>query len=560
MQHRGPLSFLTFAYISHLIWKSTRRPLESLVPVEVLSKYLAPFNERVRQYLRDEKEELAARKKRKLDGQHQASPPISDHQDSLTPNDNDAAISTSNTSAVQDDEDDDDGDESDDESKKKNSFKFVVSPSCLPAILKSSYHYLIGSFMAQLLSIIITLYTPFVLKAMIIHLQIKEKQSSSLLPVTTTAHDDILPQVSGIPFTGSGVGLSLTLFVLFLLKSLAEPMQQHLMLNFRQNAQSLLSTVIFEKALRLSNSSSKEYSEGMIVSLISLDTTQVARLPFAFIQLFVILVYAVVAVSLAAQLIGAGVVPSAVVVTLAMVLMFPFSGRLSRASKRYQRTDDERLSFLRDLLMGIKAVKLRAFEEARMRILGRIREEQMGFVKAVMRAVLFLMIVFIIPQLIIPVASILVYANNNNGELDPAVVFPTLMYLENLIVPLQSLPGTIVGIMNGLKTYDRVHTFLLASEHEKPVHLHDDGGGGGDDDGKKKHESTGSCGDDGAVGCAVHSAQVGGQKKEEGGGKVMGGDGGGVWVEDTPQSTLGGGERVATDPSRLDVDTGNGAV
>ncbi|KAI8848813.1 hypothetical protein BC829DRAFT_210127 [Chytridium lagenaria] len=178
--------------------------------------------------------------------------------------------------------------------------------------------------------------------------------------------------------------------------------------------------------------------------MIGVETGLVARLPLASAQLILIAIYTLLSILLVIDLIGSAVVPTAIILLLSMLLLIPFSTGLSKSQKNYQRTDDERISFLRDFLMAIKVVKLKAVEESRLEILKEIRGRQVQVLKRIIYALLGILIILQLPQMTIPVASMLIYANNSGGELDPAVVFPSLMYIDNFMMPIQSLPSAIL--------------------------------------------------------------------------------------------------------------------
>ncbi|KAI8830678.1 P-loop containing nucleoside triphosphate hydrolase protein [Chytridium lagenaria] len=290
-------------------------------------------------------------------------------------------------------------------------------PSLMPVVFRSYGHYFIGAIFFQILSVAASLYIPYVLQALILFLQ--NAPSSELM---------VPPFLLNYGKTGTGVALSLFLFFVSIVKVVAELTQIQLIRNFQFDAVGLAKVALFEKSLKIGNKAEKEFSEGRIISMVNVDSEQFSIALMSIPDLFIMPPQIALILYFLVRLIGSAIIPA--------------DGRVKR---------------LREMLMGMKIVKLRAEEDLRSGAVNEKRGEQISALKKSLSIMSSMITLIILPPVLMPI--------------DPSIIFPALIYFGSLLEPLQGLPQMINTTVTGLVALKRIKNFLVADEREPTVEL-----------------------------------------------------------------------------------------
>ncbi|KAJ3116709.1 hypothetical protein HDU96_008948 [Phlyctochytrium bullatum] len=326
------------------------------------------------------------------------------------------------------------------------------APSLLMHIVNCHGHYFAKGLLFRAVDVATMIYNPFVLKALIQYLSKKE-----------TVPDGWTPPV---PFRDNGYALAFMIFLTTTVGITAAACQLQLLRSFRFNSVATVKMAIFEKFMKVSNKANKEYTEGRILSMVNIDSEQlsngfmmVPNLILQPIQVFLIIFFLI-------RIIGTAVFPAAIVLVVCLVAMIPVGKLIQASAKNYMTSEDKRIKKIRELLMSIRWVKLAAEEAVREREVAVVREEQLQAVWGFNSACLYMVVLGYLPPLLMIIASFLLYARNNGGSIDPAVVFPAMLLFNQLQVPMQVLPQAISSLLNALVAVNRVNSFLLSGERE----------------------------------------------------------------------------------------------
>ncbi|KAJ3097026.1 Multidrug resistance-associated protein 1, partial [Phlyctochytrium bullatum] len=326
------------------------------------------------------------------------------------------------------------------------------APSLLMHIVSCYGHYFAKGLLFRAIDVATMIYSPFVLKALIQYLSKKE-----------TVPDGWTPPV---PFRDNGYALAFMIFLTSTVGITAAACQLQLLRNFRFNSVATVKMAIFEKFMKVSNKANKEYTEGRILSMVNMDSEQlsngfmmVPNLIVQPIQLFLIVFFLI-------RMIGTAVFPAAIVLVVCLVAMIPVGKLIQASAKNYMTSEDKRIKKVRELLMSIRWVKLAAEEAVREREVGVVREEQLQAVWGFNSAILYMVVLGYLPPLLMIIASFLLYARNNGGSIDPAVIFPAMLLFNQLKMPMQILPQAISSLLNALVAVNRINSFLLSEERE----------------------------------------------------------------------------------------------
>ncbi|SCV04479.1 LAMI_0H16468g1_1 [Lachancea mirantina] len=235
------------------------------------------------------------------------------------------------------------------------------------------------------------------------------------------------------------------------------------------NIKSGLTSVIYQKALVLSNEASTASSTGDIVNLMSVDVQRLQDLtqwgqiiwsgPFQLILCLVSLY----------KLLG----PCMWVGVFIMVIMIPTNSIIIRLQKKLQKIQmknkDERTRIISEILNNIKSLKLYAWEEPYKQKLEYVRNEKelknlkkMGVTMAIgtfqFNCVPFLVscstfAVFVLTQ--------------KDKALSTDLVFPALTLFNLLAFPLAVIPNAISSFIEASVSVQRLRSFLMCEELQR---------------------------------------------------------------------------------------------
>ncbi|KAJ3116710.1 Multidrug resistance-associated protein 1 [Phlyctochytrium bullatum] len=313
-------------------------------------------------------------------------------------------------------------------------------------------HYFAFGLFFKFVQLVAMIYSPFVLRALIEYLTKDRKEPD--------------PWTPPVPFKENGYALALLIFLTSAVGIVAGACQLQLLRNFRFNMIGTVKMAIFEKVLKVSNKASKEFTEGRILSMVNMDSEQLSNgfmmLPNLLIQpvqLFLIVFFLI-------RLIGTAIVPAALVLLGCLIAMIPVGALLQASAKKYTTTEDRRIKKIREVFMSIRWVKLAAEEAVREREINVVREEQLKAVWGFNSAILWMVVIGLLPPVLMVIASVLIYAKNNGGSVDPAVIFPAFLLFDELIGPMQILPQAISSLINTIVSANRINSFLVCDERE----------------------------------------------------------------------------------------------
>ncbi|KAJ3110961.1 hypothetical protein HK100_002851 [Physocladia obscura] len=233
----------------------------------------------------------------------------------------------------------------------------------------------------------------------------------------------------------------------FLMSFLGLIFQQAVMQMFRKmryTVRSILMTAIYAKSLKLSNASATKFPKGRILQMVNVDIPMVSEMVEQAHKVLLVPFQLAFSFYYLSTLFGAGLWPVGAVFGGFAVTMPVAFGLVISGQQKYMKQGDKRLSFFREILEGMKMIKLRGQESYFKKVLAGIR---LGQEKAI-----FQMYVG--------------FAVRNNTFVNPAVIFPAVTYFFNIFQPMQALPNVFGGLANAAISWNRIRSYLLAEESE----------------------------------------------------------------------------------------------
>ncbi|GFF97906.1 multidrug resistance-associated protein 1 [Aspergillus udagawae] len=291
---------------------------------------------------------------------------------------------------------------------------------------------------------------------------------------------------------GIGIGLLVGIMVMQVLQSLTNSHYQYRAMLMGAQARSALVSLIFAKALKLSNrakagfqdtnSSEKDgvegstrvadggWPDGRIISLMSNDTERIFQAskvihlvwtsPIAIILTMVLLLINLTSSAL----------PGIAVLVLGLAGVTRAVRTLNNRRDNINSVSDERMNLTQEILQGIRFVKYFAWEQAFDKRLREIRAREIHSLQVllVIRSALGAV------SMAIPIFSnMLAYITYSltGHSLDAAIIFSSLALFNCLRNPLNWLPIAIGQSADAWSSMRRIEKFLLAEEFQDQVLL-----------------------------------------------------------------------------------------
>ncbi|KAJ3100588.1 Multidrug resistance-associated protein 1 [Phlyctochytrium planicorne] len=339
-------------------------------------------------------------------------------------------------------------------------------PTPLRSILSRHGPYLAGGIACQAVSMALSMYIPIILQAIIFKLQGIPPSAAKNLSGGLVA--------TLVPFQDSGVGLCFLIFGVSVLKAVFDPIYLQFFRGYQLRVQSVLMDAIFQKSFRLSNESRKKFDEGRIIYMMNVDTQDVGYAPFPVANVIILPIQILLSLFLLYKLIGNSILPAATTVGGFFITMIPIGRAYTKNARTFMKAGDGRVRILREILNGIRAVKMRNLEAWMLDAVEMVRKRQL-------RAMLSNIIITVsaLPPAVIPFICLMIYTSTNNASsgssqatgdngfgsgVDPSVIFPSLAYFAILFEPLEILPASVQQASIASVSLKRISRFLAAGE------------------------------------------------------------------------------------------------
>jgi len=216
-------------------------------------------------------------------------------------------------------------------------------------------------------------------------------------------------------------------------------------------------------------------SLGEIVNLMQMDSQRIDRFTRVAHLLWAAPIQLIVVCILLFDYIGWAAVVGVTSTALTVPIQSKIMRVLSRLRKQAVGISDQRIKLVNEVLQGVKAVKLYAWETPFSAEIEEKRDEELrNFRKTIWVNSIFTSVMHAIP-VVITVITFSFYAGVFKNVLDPARVFTAFTLLNTLRGPLILYPGVINGLIDSNLGFSRIEKFLAGEDTE-------DYSRGGDDD------------------------------------------------------------------------------
>ncbi|XP_008282467.1 multidrug resistance-associated protein 7 [Stegastes partitus] len=220
-----------------------------------------------------------------------------------------------------------------------------------------------------------------------------------------------------------------------------------------------LVSAIYGKALRVSSCSLAGFTLGEVVNLMSTDTDRVVNFLRSFHELWSMPFRFFITLYLLYLQVGVAFV-GGLAVALVMVPFNKFlATRLLINHRQMLRCKDNRVKLMTEILFGIRVIKFYNWEPHFTQKVADCRKEELSYLKAVKYLDAMCVYTWAALPVVISILTFVTYVLLGH-QLTAAKVFTTLALVGMLIIPLNSFPWVLNGVLEAKVSLDRIQRFF----------------------------------------------------------------------------------------------------
>ena len=267
-----------------------------------------------------------------------------------------------------------------------------------------------------------------------------------------------------------GILLALALTATNILQTIAINMYFHILFRICLHLKTGLIDSLYQKSLRLSAGNKSEMGVGKIANLQSNDAAKLWKLPQYLHMIWSGPFQILTVMGLLIRVIHFWPAFVGLAVTITIIPLSTLVARsLARLRKRIVKLTDARVKLSSEVITGIKAIKLYAWEEAYEERILNLRTKELGAIRLASLVGLWNNILWLGGPIVISMAAFFTYTAMGY-ELTASVAFPALSLFNLLRFPVMMFPTQLMNIINGKVALDRIQDFMEMDEmHQAPI-------------------------------------------------------------------------------------------
>eukprot|EP00467_Chlorarachnion_reptans_P022155 CAMPEP_0114497420 /NCGR_PEP_ID=MMETSP0109-20121206/6317_1 /TAXON_ID=29199 /ORGANISM="Chlorarachnion reptans, Strain CCCM449" /LENGTH=1397 /DNA_ID=CAMNT_0001674805 /DNA_START=146 /DNA_END=4339 /DNA_ORIENTATION=+ len=271
--------------------------------------------------------------------------------------------------------------------------------------------------------------------------------------------------------TWYGVLLALCMGLCVAISGVLENRMQAILVRISFNMQASIMAQVYRKYFRLSPDSLAQTNFGTVLNMVGEDTQRIFQLmpiinflwsaPLQMLTVAVLLLF----------LVGWAPTLGAVGVLVVILIVMRWSNDTTqRLEKERARLMDQRVKLLGELIQGMKAVKLYAWEDPMREAIRREREQELSRILRIYLLRALNVALFSMAPVLMSVAIFFIYVSQGR-DLDPATVFGTIALVGLVRAPLIILPILQTAYNSGWVSFNRIYKYLTLPEKEASTYL-----------------------------------------------------------------------------------------
>ncbi|KAI3501347.1 hypothetical protein L1887_29213 [Cichorium endivia] len=267
-------------------------------------------------------------------------------------------------------------------------------------------------------------------------------------------------------FENEGYFLAIGLFLAKCLESVSERQLKFGSRVIGLQVKSMLCAAIYQKQLRLSNDAKLSYSPGQIMNYATVDATRIGEFPFWFHRVWMVPLQICLAIVIIYFSVGLATFASLTVVTLTVLGNIPLGKLQHKNLTGLMSAQDRRLKAITEAITNMKVLKLYAWETHFREAAGKLRNEEMKWLSAIIsQRGVYLVLYWSSPAIVAVVTFWSCYLLGI--PLDAGNVFTFLATIRIIQEPIQIIPDVAAVFIEARVALTRVLKFLEAPELQK---------------------------------------------------------------------------------------------
>ncbi|XP_022169430.1 multidrug resistance-associated protein 1-like isoform X2 [Myzus persicae] len=226
-----------------------------------------------------------------------------------------------------------------------------------------------------------------------------------------------------------------------------------------------LTSAIYRKTLRISNTARKSFTTGEIVNLMSVDAHRFTDLITYLNMIWSAPFQIALAVYFLWQILG----PSVLAGLFVMIVLIPVNGAVATRSINLQvkqmKNKDERAKLMNEILSGIKVLKLYAWEPSFEQKVLDIRGKEINVLRSAAYLTAATSFIWSCAPFLVSLVTFAVYVLSDDSHiLDAQTAFVSLSLFNILRFPISMLPMLVSNVVQSSVSVKRINKFMNSEE------------------------------------------------------------------------------------------------
>ncbi|CAI6345193.1 unnamed protein product [Macrosiphum euphorbiae] len=248
----------------------------------------------------------------------------------------------------------------------------------------------------------------------------------------------------------------------------------HRMFLVGMRVRTALTSAIYRKALRISNTARKSFTTGEIVNLMAVDAHRFIDLITYLNMIWSAPFQIVLTVYFLWQILG----PSVLSGLFVMIVLIPINAAVANKSKNLQvqqmKNKDQRAKLMNEILSGIKVLKLYAWEPCFEQKVLDIRLKEIKVLRSAAYLSAVTSFVWFCAPFLVSLVTFAVYVLSDDSHvLDAETAFVSLSLFNILRFPLSMLPMLVSNVVQSSVSVKRINKFMNSEELDPDSVTHD---------------------------------------------------------------------------------------
>lgn len=267
-----------------------------------------------------------------------------------------------------------------------------------------------------------------------------------------------------------GILISILMFMVTILQTTLYNQYLIKILSVGLGCRSSLTSLIYQKGLRLSMESKLKSSTGDIVNLMTVDINRIQDVSQNLSTLILAPMELVLCVISLWSLLGKSTLSGVFTMLLLIPLNTIIVKYIRSMNKTQMKLKDNRSRIINEILSSIKSIKLYAWEVPMLSKLFHSRnDKELKNLKKIRLVSQCANLIWNIIPFLVSFATFATFAIGQSKPLTSDLVFPALALLNLLSSPLLALPMVINSIVEASVAIERIKAFLLSSELDEDL-------------------------------------------------------------------------------------------